>query len=351
MAAANDLRLWLSSSLAEGRVVERISFAGPRHGVTVIGQVKKLHGCTAGAYDTGPVLPGCPSWQPMQPASLRLLMRVLHEYATGHAAGEPSETGRKRRLAVCLARMATRDSHARELWEVFGEVLGGWGEGFSSLHELDVGGNPPYHSLEAQERFAHAAAGADVHLAKLSARRGPAVLDLRDNLFGDRGATALGNALRTNRSVESLKLSGNGIGHAGLKALRGCLYGNKKLLDVDIDEVVNSLMETTVRKHRESVFIAEAARMTIHDSYAGCAHSTAGSIPAKLSGQAGRWCMCMHFETSVACVRGAGTEVQASTSLSRSAGLRISKERVRHSGRARSSGKDRWRPLRRSRRH
>ena len=48
--------------------------------------------------------------------------------------------------------------------------------------------------------------------------------------LGDAGFTAMGQALRENRTLTSLKLDGNRVSLEGLKALKGCLYGNKKIV-------------------------------------------------------------------------------------------------------------------------
>lgn len=48
--------------------------------------------------------------------------------------------------------------------------------------------------------------------------------------MGDVGAAALGAALRQNRSITTLSYDRNSIELEGFKAVRGCLYGNKKLV-------------------------------------------------------------------------------------------------------------------------
>lgn len=57
-------------------------------------------------------------------------------------------------------------------------------------------------------------------------------LDISDNDFGDVGCIALAKALRRNRTLTALKFDGNGIQIEGFKAIKGCLIGNQKLVDV-----------------------------------------------------------------------------------------------------------------------
>ncbi|CAN0008753.1 unnamed protein product, partial [Discosporangium mesarthrocarpum] len=58
------------------------------------------------------------------------------------------------------------------------------------------------------------------------------VLDVSGHGMGDSGGVLLGNALRKNRSLTSLQFDENGLTLEGFKAFRGCLYGNKKLVEV-----------------------------------------------------------------------------------------------------------------------
>ncbi|CAN0565405.1 unnamed protein product, partial [Ectocarpus sp. 12 AP-2014] len=57
-------------------------------------------------------------------------------------------------------------------------------------------------------------------------------LDVTGHQFGDVGCVPLGNALRQNRSITTLSYDHNWVTLEGLKAIRGCLYGNKKLVKV-----------------------------------------------------------------------------------------------------------------------
>ena len=54
-------------------------------------------------------------------------------------------------------------------------------------------------------------------------------LDVSGNSFRDVGATSLGLALRVNRTLTSLIYDDNDVTLPGFQAIRGCLYGNKKL--------------------------------------------------------------------------------------------------------------------------
>ncbi|GBG34324.1 LARGE xylosyl- and glucuronyltransferase 2 [Hondaea fermentalgiana] len=56
-------------------------------------------------------------------------------------------------------------------------------------------------------------------------------LDITGNYIGDRGAEALGRALRTNRTLVSLHMDDNHVGLDGWKAIRGALYGNRKIAE------------------------------------------------------------------------------------------------------------------------
>jgi hypothetical protein len=69
-------------------------------------------------------------------------------------------------------------------------------------------------------------------------------LDITGNEIGDQGITALGNALRKNRSLVGVHLGkpeisqkfhyldDNLVTPLGWQGFRGCLYGNTKLVDV-----------------------------------------------------------------------------------------------------------------------
>lgn len=57
-------------------------------------------------------------------------------------------------------------------------------------------------------------------------------LDVTGHGFGDVGCVALGAALRQNRSITTLSYDQNLVTLEGFKAIRGCLYGNKKLVNV-----------------------------------------------------------------------------------------------------------------------
>mmetsp|Transcript_63432 Transcript_63432/g.205998 ORF Transcript_63432/g.205998 Transcript_63432/m.205998 type:complete len:1180 (-) Transcript_63432:35-3574(-) len=56
-------------------------------------------------------------------------------------------------------------------------------------------------------------------------------LDLTDATGGDAVALALGVALKENRTLRSLHVTGNYFSHHGLAAVRSALYGNKKLVE------------------------------------------------------------------------------------------------------------------------
>lgn len=62
-------------------------------------------------------------------------------------------------------------------------------------------------------------------------------LDVTGHNMGNDGAAALGAALRKNRSVTTLSYDRNQITLEGFKAIRGCLYGNKKLINVSAPAV------------------------------------------------------------------------------------------------------------------
>lgn len=57
-------------------------------------------------------------------------------------------------------------------------------------------------------------------------------LDVTGHGFGDVGCVPLGAALRQNRSIARLSYDHNLVTLEGFKAIRGCLYGNKKLVNV-----------------------------------------------------------------------------------------------------------------------
>lgn len=75
-------------------------------------------------------------------------------------------------------------------------------------------------------------------------------LDITGHFMGDVGAVNLSNALRQNRSITTLSYDGNAVTLEGFKAIRGCLYGNKKLVNVSAPE--SDLAVRTVTFYIES---------------------------------------------------------------------------------------------------
>lgn len=57
-------------------------------------------------------------------------------------------------------------------------------------------------------------------------------LDVTGIGFGDMGAEALGASLRKNRTLRSLLMDDNHVGLSGYTAIRGALYGNKKIIEL-----------------------------------------------------------------------------------------------------------------------
>ena len=55
--------------------------------------------------------------------------------------------------------------------------------------------------------------------------------------MGDVGAVSLGNALRRNRSITTLSYDQNAVTLEGFKAIRGSLYGNKRLTNVSAPHI------------------------------------------------------------------------------------------------------------------
>lgn len=66
-------------------------------------------------------------------------------------------------------------------------------------------------------------------LGGLALNKGLTELNVQYCDLADAGYTALGHALRQNRTLISLKLDGNRVTLEGLKGFKGCLYGNKKV--------------------------------------------------------------------------------------------------------------------------
>lgn len=62
-------------------------------------------------------------------------------------------------------------------------------------------------------------------------------LDVTGHRMGDIGTVALGTALRQNRSITTLSYDQNNTTLEGFKAIRGSLYGNKKLVNVSAPDV------------------------------------------------------------------------------------------------------------------
>eukprot|EP00903_Cladosiphon_okamuranus_P014200 g13193.t2 len=80
-------------------------------------------------------------------------------------------------------------------------------------------------------------------------------LDVTGHGFGDVGCVPLGVALRQNRSITTLSYDMNLVALEGFKAIRGCLYGNKKLVNVsapvaDLAMRTNYLTAEIMEGHR-----------------------------------------------------------------------------------------------------
>ena len=67
--------------------------------------------------------------------------------------------------------------------------------------------------------------------------KGLTTLDVENLGLGNAGVTALGQALRQNRTLTSLRMDRNSCELEGWKQFRGCLYGNKKLRDCPLPEI------------------------------------------------------------------------------------------------------------------
>jgi hypothetical protein len=108
-----------------------------------------------------------------------------------------------------------------------------------------------------------------LHLG-LSVNGGLQKLDISGNLMMDSGAIHLGSALRRNRSLTWLRWDDNYVGLQGLKAFRGCLYGNKKLTDAPFcDRDMSKLLESFASMYKASLVQERQARNGIAGAYAG----------------------------------------------------------------------------------
>lgn len=100
----------------------------------------------------------------------------------------------------------------------------GWYLSDEILCEEFMGKSPPAQALAA------ASAHPSWALGGLALNKGLTELNVQYCDLADAGYTALGQALRQNRTLTSLKLDGNRVSLEGLKGFKGCLYGNKKII-------------------------------------------------------------------------------------------------------------------------
>lgn len=77
-------------------------------------------------------------------------------------------------------------------------------------------------------------------------------------------------ALRRNRTLTALRWDGNGIMLDGLRAFRGCLYGNKKLVEVPFaNRDMAAILQKASQLFLDSLNQEYDARVLLKRSYAG----------------------------------------------------------------------------------
>ena len=78
--------------------------------------------------------------------------------------------------------------------------------------------------------------------------------------LGDAGLTALGQALRVNRTLTALKIDGNHFSLDGLKVFKGCMYGNKKIVvsyPVIQEHMLTQHLSKTIKEKEQTVLDAK----------------------------------------------------------------------------------------------
>jgi len=117
-------------------------------------------------------------------------------------------------------------------------VMRGLANNQSTINITLEAGTEAIHSLGLKLERTGTGPGMGLMLQGLAKNKGIKELDISDCTGGDTVAQVLGtNVLKVNRTLRSLKIGGNYFSHYGLGAIRGALYGNKKLVEFPFPEV------------------------------------------------------------------------------------------------------------------
>ncbi|CAE7688728.1 unnamed protein product [Symbiodinium sp. CCMP2592] len=95
-------------------------------------------------------------------------------------------------------------------------------------------------------------------------------LDVSNALGGDALAVALGSMLKSNRTLQSLQVGGNYFTPFGWGAIRGALYGNKKLLELqfpvkDVENMAAAYQTEIERMERKVLQIKNQERLQVNE--------------------------------------------------------------------------------------
>lgn len=93
-------------------------------------------------------------------------------------------------------------------------------------------------------------------------------LDISDNMVGDASIYRLAEALKVNRTLTALRIDGNGVRTDGLKALKMCLNGNKKLIDFPLpDSDIAGCLAALANEYKGSLAAELSGRQVVKSAY------------------------------------------------------------------------------------
>ena len=238
-AAASALRAWLSAASAK---LEYLDFGAPEGGSS--SAAVQTHVVALAAKRNGAGLVNAAE------------VHAIGEALTGaHAAAA---------LTVSFAGVARNASaaNAAQLWEAWVALIA---RSIPAVRGIVLSSNSSAAAPQLGAIFD------SMLIPALICNTSLLLLDLRSNDLDERAAASLATALRGNRTLSTLLVRGNqqSFGAAALPAIRGALYGNKKLLTTDLDAVAAEFTQNNENANREALQREHQARRTIKSAYAG----------------------------------------------------------------------------------
>eukprot|EP00965_Chrysotila_dentata_P120132 3973120-Pleurochrysis_carterae.AAC.1 len=152
------------------------------------------------------------------------------------------------------------------------EALGQLLRAAPSLQRLSVAGDysPSGGALPRSPSLAFGPLLGVFFRASIASNRSLEFLDVSANGLGDAGIAALGQALRTNRTLTALRIDRNRAGASGLNTLKIALNGNKKVVDLPMpDDDIAEALRVQSHAYKQSLADELFARRVVKSAYRG----------------------------------------------------------------------------------